>query len=354
MDSTHRELRMRDRDILVLGSSDISELLERKESEILQLTQKAYEAHGRGDSSLPHSSFLHFPGDPASRIIALPAYLGGRVNSAGVKWISSFPANLNQGIDRASAILILNTITTGRPKAIMEASIISARRTGASAALAARVLQRQNTRVAGLIGCGPINFEVARFLLTACPEITTLSVYDLDPERAETFKEQCREGIPAVKVEIEATLVHVLEAASIIAFATTAGKPHVHDLRACAPGATVLHISLRDLSPQVILASDNIVDDVNHVSRAQTSIHLAEQQVGHRDFIRCTLADILNGIEPSRRDHHGTAIFSPFGLGILDIALGEYVFEQALIKGKGLILPSFLPPSWKQAAEVPA
>lgn len=345
---------MREADVLVLGSSDILELLEGKESEILQVTRSAYETHGRGESTLPHATFLRFPHDPASRIIALPAYLGGRVNSAGVKWISSFPANTGKEMDRASAILILNEITTGRPKAIMEATAISAKRTAASAALAAQVLRHDKPSVAGLIGCGPINFEIARFLLAASPEIEKYVIYDLDPASAETFKELCGIWGPVVQVEIAATQSRVFEAASLISFATTAGEPHVHELKPCAPGATVLHISLRDLSPDVILAGDNIVDDVDHVSKAETSIHLAEKRVGHRNFIRCTLPEILNGMAPPRRDDHSLAIFSPFGLGILDIALGEYVLEQALRRGKGSILSSFLPRSWKRHAEVPA
>jgi ornithine cyclodeaminase len=339
---------MRDCDILALSSADVAELLSGKELEIVHIVQQAYQAHGRGQSSLPHSTFLHFPPDVSKRIIALPAFLDGPIQSAGVKWISSFPGNLEHGVDRASAVLVLNSTATGRPKAIMEGSLISARRTAASAALAARTLQPK-TDVVGLIGCGPINFEVLSFLLAVCPGIKTLVVYDLDLPRAEVFRERCLARDSSIDVIIAESRECVFESATLISFATTAGKPHVFDLKACAPGTVVLHVSLRDLSPEIILSADNVVDDVDHVCRAQTSIHLAEQHAGNRNFVRCTLPEILNGAAAPRRDSDSLVIFSPFGLGILDIALGQYVFQESVRRRKGTVLPSFLPDSWISA-----
>lgn len=337
---------MRNCDVLALGTDVVHAVLAGHEFETLRVVRQAYEIHRQGLSSLPHSTFLFFPQDPANRIIALPAYLGGQVNAAGMKWIASFPGNLEHRLDRASAVLILNSMDSGRPKAILEGSVISAKRTAASAALAASVLTHGQAGVAGLIGCGLINFEIARFLLTACPEIRTFLIYDLDHKRACSFQTRFGSEFPFIDIQPVLMMDEVLKNASLISFATTAAKPHVANMNLCRPGTVVLHISLRDLSPQVILSSDNIVDDVDHVCRAQTSIHLAEQQAGHRQFIRCTLADIFLGTASARKSTHDISIFSPFGLGVLDVALGEYVFQQAVKQGLGAVLPSFLPCSW--------
>lgn len=331
--------------ILLLKGNEIGAALKGCEHDILNVVARAYEAHALGNSSLPHSTFLRFPDDEKNRIIALPAYLGDGFSVAGIKWVSSFTANLNKGLDRASAVLILNSTETGRPEAIIEGSIISAKRTAASAALAAQhLLNGSQPDTVGLIGCGLIGFEIMGFLLAVCPQLKKLVLFDLDPHHAEVFKREC--GDRFASVEIASDSRQVLAKSPLVVLATTAGKPHISDLSVCAPGTTILHVSLRDIAPEAILTCDNIVDDVDHVSRAQTSIHLAEQLTGTRDFVRCTLGEILLGRAAPRRDAQSVAVFSPFGLGVLDIALGKYACEIGLQANMGTVIGSFLPAPW--------
>ena len=328
-------------DVLTLNGDDVRALLEGCEQEILAATASAYRAHGRGDSSLPHSLFLRFPADERNRIIALPAYLGDGFGIAGMKWISSFPANLELGLNRASAVIVLNSALTGQPQAIMEGSLVSAKPTAASAALAASHLHAQVPRAVGIVGCGPINFEVTRFLLAVWPELKRFYVFDVDAERGKQFKQKCRRL--NVEVEVVPELTTALREADVISFATTAGTPHVFALSECIPGSTILHISLRDLSPEVILSCDNVVDDITHVCRAQTSIHLAEQLTGNTNFVRCTLAEILEGTAATKNDTQALTVFSPFGLGVLDLAVAQLVVQRASEQRRGTLLKNFLP-----------
>jgi ornithine cyclodeaminase len=245
--------------------------------------------------------------------------------------------------------VILNSSQTGRPEAILEGSVISAKRTAASAALAAQCLIGDSKvgRV-GMIGCGLISFEIARFLQAVFPEAETFVLFDQDEARANQFAN--KKIFEGVRVEIAKDVKAVLRSSPLISIATTALKPHIGELSECPRGSTILHISLRDLSPEVILSCDNVVDDIDHVCRAQTSVHLAEQLAGHRKFIRCTLADILKGRAPARNGSETVSVFSPFGLGVLDLAVSKLVRDLALQQGLETVIGSFVPGSWAEEA----
>jgi|SRR5215213_1138237 len=343
---------MRDGEILILKGNQINTLLKNREKELIEAVSLTYQAHQRGAVSLPHSVFLRFPNDDKNRIIALPAYLGDAFDVAGMKWISSFPGNRSQGFDRASAVMILNSSHTGRPEAILEGSIISAKRTAASAALAAQTLHGENKDIsAAIIGCGMINFEVVRFLQAARPWLNSITVYDLEESYAQKFKDKCLRVFGGIEVSVTRDVNEALASSSLISIATTASTPYIKSLSACPRGSTVLHVSLRDLSPEAILSCENVVDDADHVCRAQTSVHLAEQRVGNRDFINASIGAVLLGEARGRVKPDATVVFSPFGMGTLDLAVGKLVFQLALKYTQGDLIEDFLPDSWLVRAD---
>lgn len=329
--------------MLILRHDDVQEILRNRELTLIELVGTAYTLHDEGATAVPHSTFLFFPNEPRNRIIGLPAYVGGSSPAAGMKWIASWPGNIHHGLPRANAAILLNGLGTGAPTALLEGSVISAKRTAASAALAARLLVRDPTPSGvTLIGCGVINLEVLRFLVAALPTLAGVTLFDSDPERAAAFARQCARVVPTVHVTLAGDIGRAVAAHDLISVATTAAEPHL-DLGPARPGALVLHVSLRDLSPAAILASQNVVDDADHVCRERTSLHLTEQQVGHRDFIDAPIGQILSGNGGFRRDPNRTLIFSPFGLGALDIALAEFVRAAAVERGLGIRVDDFLP-----------
>jgi len=328
---------------VIIGAREVEGALKGREENVLDAVQKAYETHSRGASSLPHSSFLRFPDNDKDRIICLPAYLGDDYQLAGVKWIASVPDNVSRGIERASAVMILNDRLTGRPTAVIEGSIISKQRTAASAALASKVLARGEPEAIGFVGCGPINASVAQFLTVTWPNVRRFVAFDLDPARAEVFGEALLGRRRGAEFKVAANLEDLLSECTMVAFGTTAIKPYVDSLDACPAGATILHVSLRDLSTGTILANHNVVDDLDHVNRAATSIHLASEHVGHTNFVHGSLGDILLGNSnlPERDDRK--VIFSPFGLGVLDLAVADLVQKMLAEEGGGTQVKSFLP-----------
>lgn len=320
--------------MLIVTAADADALLQGEEAALMSLVAAAYAAHGRGETVVPHSCFLRFPAS-RDRIIALPAYLGGGFRLAGMKWIASFPANVERGCERASGLVVLNCLETGRPRAIVDGGIVSAKRTAASAAVAARSLHVDGAppTAVSLVGCGAINFETLRFLRVLWPRLTRVVVTDLSRPRAEAFVARARATFAGLEAVIAEDWRGAMASAPVISIATTAMTPYVDELPSAPPG-TVLHLSLRDLTPHVVLAADNVVDDADHVCRADTALDRVERLTGARAFIRCTLADVLAGFAAPKRDAR-TTIFSPFGLGILDIAVANFVCDRAEARGSG-------------------
>ena len=131
----------------------------------------------------------------------------------------------------------------------------------------------------------------------------------------------------------------LIRSSDLVVFATIAGQPHVTDVSWFKHNPLVLHVSLRDLAPEILLASANIVDDVEHCLKANTSPHLAEQLTGGRDFLDGTLDDVMAGRTTLPMDR--PVVFSPFGLGVLDLAVGKYVYDQVRRSGELHVIDGF-------------
>jgi ornithine cyclodeaminase len=317
----------------VISGAQVQDALDGREQQLVDLVEATYRLHGAGESVNPPSYFLRFPDRPSSRIIALPASVGGQVRVDGVKWISSFPENVAAGIPRASAVLILNDHDTGYPFACLEASVISATRTAASAALAADWLSRGRPRPArvGFVGTGLIARYIHTFLAGTGWSFDQIGVHDLSADSAAGFRGYLERSGTAGRITVHDSAEQLIRASDLVVFATVAGRPYVRD-RSCFDHAPlVLHVSLRDLAPEILLDSINIVDDVDHCLTADTSPHLAEQLTGNRKFLHGTLEDVMAGRVRLPADK--PIVFSPFGLGVLDLAVGDFVYREVARSG---------------------
>ncbi|MEV6653113.1 2,3-diaminopropionate biosynthesis protein SbnB [Streptomyces sp. NPDC051219] len=318
----------------VIPGAQVKKALQGREKAVVELVEATYRLHGTGRSVNPPSSFLRLPDRPSSRIIALPASLGGGARVDGLKWISSFPQNVASGIPRASAVLILNDHDTGYPFACMESSIISATRTAASAVSAADWLSRDRprpTRV-GFFGAGLIARYIHTFLEGTGWSFDEIGVHDVSADSAGGFRLYLEQSGTTGRITVHNSAEDLIGQSDIVVFATVAGQPHVHDPSWFAHNPVVLHVSLRDLAPQILLSATNIVDDIDHCLRAATSPHLAERLTGNRNFVHGTLYDVMSGqvAVPAGR----TVVFSPFGLGVLDLAVGKYVYDEVVRSGE--------------------
>jgi 2,3-diaminopropionate biosynthesis protein SbnB len=326
------------RAVRLLNRRQVIGVLERAKPKLLQVIERAYVDYGKGKVVNPHSSFLVPPGPPVGRIIALPAGVFAADIAMGIKWISSFPANLERGLERASAVIILNDPETGYPMAILEGAVISAWRTALSACLACSKLDsKKSASTASIIGCGLIAARTLEALLDAGWTFSEINLFDIDPNRSRRlskFFENC-----GLLIRIWETAEAAVARGKVVVFATTASSPWFRDADALAHEPIVLHLSLRDLDPTLILRSWNVVDDIEHATRAGTSLELACKQVGNSKFIDCDMHRLLTQRVDWRCDR--PAIFSPFGLGMLDIAVANQLASMAAAEGLGLLINDF-------------
>ncbi|NRR29649.1 2,3-diaminopropionate biosynthesis protein SbnB [Oxalobacteraceae bacterium] len=330
----------------VIGAQPIARWIAANTQPIFELVSQAYLAYAQGKALNPDSYFLRFPDQPHNRIIALPASLeqgAAEQPVAGIKWIASFPDNVAAGLDRASAVFILNDRRTGYPLACLEGSLISAVRTAASAVIGAHYLHGSDRiKRLGVVGCGLIALNVIDFLRRMGWQIDAVSLIDHDIARAHALaRQQPLSGIACTG----GSHIGAIAECDMVLFATSAGAPHVHDPALFAHKPTVLHLSLRDLAPAVILSAQNVVDDVQHCLKAQTSLHLTEQREGHCGFIAGNVAELIGAaITP---DFRRPRIYSPFGMGMLDLALAQAIWRSSADE-EVLRYPDFFPVPYGQ------
>lgn len=310
----------------VIGAESVKKVLSDHYEQLYELIAATYHDHQSGDTINPDSYFLLYPNAPKKRIIALPAHLGGEKNVSGIKWIASNPDNIQRGLQRASAVLILNDGVTGFPIACLESGIISATRTVISALFALFHMNGQSKKVKklGIIGNGFIARNFVDALNKLSWDLEEIQLYDLNREDSEKLAAHIK-SIDLSDAAVSGGLDELLTECDVIVTTTTVPKPYIHNIDLLKHNPLILNISLRDIDPDIILQSHNIVDDVDHCLKANTSPHLAFQKAGHHRFIDGSVSQLAKG--EITITHDKPVIFSPFGLGVLDVALGFFIYE---------------------------
>jgi ornithine cyclodeaminase/alanine dehydrogenase-like protein (mu-crystallin family) len=186
-----------------------------------------------------------------------------------------------------------------------------------------------------IVGAGVIARTILRYLAATGYQMSELRVFDLHAESAANLTRFAAEEL-GLAAGVARTLDEALTAQTLIT-ATTASAPHIG--QPVRPGQVALNISLRDFQPEVVLGAQNYFDDVEHCMKANTSPHLAEQATGGREFVTGTLADVLQGVKLP--DAGRGVIFSPFGLGVLDLAVGHFVLAAAREHGLATEIANF-------------
>ncbi len=308
----------------IINAEYIKQWLLRNQKKLLEITTQAYLSFHEGTAVNPDSYFLRFPDNPNNRIIALPSSSEKEPFCAGIKWISSFPINISNGLDRASAVFLLNDRKTGYPLACLEGSQISSYRTAASAIVGAELIHpaKKHSSHMVIVGCGLISHSILSLMIGTGWNIDKITLVDLDLDRAKVFSNKFNN----LKIETSKKLV----SGDLILFATSAIEPHVLDTDILNNNPTILHMSLRDLGVDLIEKSQNFVDDVDHSVKANTSLYLTEEKIGNRNFITGDIAQLIEGEIEINSDK--PRIYAPFGMGIIDLLVAQSIYQESLLQ----------------------
>lgn len=328
-------------DVVAAGGLDMAATIE--------AVDEALRLYASGEAILPHKTSIRWSDDLDSeeregRIMAMPAYLGGRLRVAGLKWIPSVPDNPQRGLPRGIGLIVLTDRDTGLPLAVMDGSLLSAMRTGAVTGVACRALARPDARVATILGSG-VQARTQLMALRATLPLEEVRVWDIAPGRARAFCEREGDGRHAL-VPVEDPQ-EASRTAQVVVAATMAPDPYVEPAW-LGEGGLFISISSLDPTVELIASVDVLVCDVweheiEHPSRPFARALAAG--ITRRERV-AELGEVLVGTRPGRTTPEQRVLVSPVGLGIEDVAVAFRVFRRATELGLGVELRLWEEPLW--------
>lgn len=316
----------------------------------IEVVREAFRLQAAGDTRLPSKPTIRWSDaldseEREGRIMAMPAYVGGDMDVAGLKWIPSVPDNASRGLPRGIGLIVLTDRVTGLPLAVMDGTVVSAMRTGAVTGLSCSLLARDGASVAALLGAGVQARTQLLGLRASLPELKEVRVWDLARDRAESFcGELSGDGLglsPAADAEA------ACDGADVVVPVTMAREPYVPP-EWIGPGTLFVSISSLDPTVGLIAASDVLVCDVwdhetEHESRPFARA-LAAGAVRREDVLE--LGDLVAGRREGRTAPEQRVFVSPVGLAIEDVAAAHRVYLRARDLGLGTPLSLWDRPIW--------
>ena len=327
--------------ILLLNDAQVSDLL--TPADAYEAVVAALKCHAGGDVEQPLKPYVRPRGRDqeysGGRFIAMPAFLGGPFQVAGLKWIAGFPANVERGLPRASGMVILNSTETGRVLAIMECATLSARRTAAVAAISFDNLAPSGPRRVAVIGAGPIGRSILKALADdPARQIEDVRLCDLRRERAERVAAALvGSGLPPVRVFASAE--ETVAGANVIIPATAGSSGGYLKAEWLSPGWLIVAISLDDCTAEVFLSADHVVvDSFEDCCREEKLLHrLVKDGRFNREKVAARLGELVTGTARRPVQHGENVYVNPMGMAVEDLAVASTVYRKAAALGIGQV-----------------
>lgn len=353
-------------DMLAAGVTDMARCVATMEEVLTCLSVEDFRMAGMNGNS--HGAMVSFPkasphpnmplDSPDRRFMAMPAYLGGRFNRAGVKWYGSNVSNREIGLPRSIHMFVLNDAITGAPLAIMSANLISAIRTGAISGVGGRYLAREGAEVAAVVGPGVMGKTALEALIVSVPTLHTLNIKGRSARSIDSFTEWVKGNFPQITtIRSFETEEDALKDADVITVTTTTsteganGYPHI-DPSWLKPGAFLTLPAAASLPDEFLTSSHvKLVVDNRKLYEAWHEEYGpdAYQTVGiigtkfieleNRGLLEkgsvVEIADVISGAQLGRTSEDDIIVYSVGGMPVEDVAWASDIYENARAKGIG-------------------
>jgi alanine dehydrogenase len=303
---------------LLLDRSAIKTLM--RMADVIDVVEEAVRMCGEGRGKMPPKVYL---GLEHGDFRAMPAALPG---SAGVKWVNVHPENPSRGLPSIMAVLIYSDPESGYPLAIMDATEITAYRTGATAAIASKYLARRDSHRVGIIGAG---FQAHTQILAHAELFSPVSinVFDVSQLAVDRLVHSFSQ------FSVRSCSIQEAAASDIVCTLTPSRNPivkrewikpgtHINAVGADAPGK-------QELDPSILKDAVVIVDDLKQASGSGEINVPIQKGVYNIGEIHGTLAEVVTGKKKARANDKDITVFDSTGIAVEDIAVAKLMFEKA-------------------------
>ncbi len=320
--------------LLYLSRSDV-ERLSLPMREIIGALESAFLEKARGLTEAPPKPGIH--PRPECFIHAMPACVPSQ-RAAGIKWVAGYPSNPSKGLPYISGLIILNDPDTGLPLGVMDCTWITAKRTAAASALAARYLARPESRVMGICGCGVQGRSHLEAFLEVLPGIEEVLLYDIHPEALESFLGEMSPRFPRISFHEARSPEEVAREAEVLVSAALILKEATPSIFGgwLKPGSFASAVDFdcywsREALEEMDLIVTDDLEQLNYYRSLGYFPRLPEVQV--------ELAELVAGSRRGRTAAFQKTMAVFLGLAIEDMVTGLAILQRARELGIGTELP---------------
>lgn len=368
MDTRIKFLYLSEPDMIKAGVKNMDQCVEAMEDLLVTLNKGDYVMAGVNHNS--HGAQVIFPDDPQfegmpknaddRRFMAMPAYLGGKYQMAGMKWYGSNCENKASGLPRSILMMMLNDKDTGAPLALMSANLVSCYRTGAIPGVGAKYLAGKDSETVTIIGPGVMGRTCLLAFLSVCSKITTVKVKGRGLRSLHAFEEFVKKECPQIQQIIVCdSMEEAVKDSDIICVTSTAPVkeidfPYIAEDWVKKGALICLPSAARFDDDFLINRCKKVVDNYKlyeawaeefpypsyemvQIIGSKFTDYLHEGRIQREDIV--DIADIINKKHPGRESDDEIIVYSVGGMPVEDIAWGGTVYRNALKEGIGVELP---------------